>query len=368
MYRFHEIRIHRLYSRLAELGLDGMIVLDRENTFYLTNFSGTASILLLMQDSLIFLADSRYYERAKKNFRRSKSPSKKPINIEVVQQQGDGREQLKAFFDVRGKLRIGFESSISYESFCWLEKVVRPARLVEVSKEIADLRAVKDSYEQMQIRRAAALTDLCVDMLASNLRPGVSEREVAIAIRRFWEDAGAEGESFDPIIAFGANAAIPHHKTSNHRLKSKDVALIDFGCRVNGYCSDLTRTFFIGDPNANKKNIYKIVHDAQAAALQKVKPGVPAAEIDTAARDLIARAGFGDFFSHRTGHGVGIAIHEKPSIGAPSSDILLEGMVITVEPGIYLPGKFGVRIEDLVLVTKNGAELLSKTPKDIKIL
>lgn len=368
MNRFHEKRIRNLSRRLGEMGLDGMIILDRENTFYLTNFSGTASIVLVMPDSLIFLADSRYYERVRKELHRNESNPNHPIKVEVILQQGDGGEQLKAFFDVRGKLRIGFESSISYESFCWLEKAVRPARLVEAAKAIAELRAVKDSSELKQIRRAAAITDLCVEMLVPKLRPGITEREISLMIRRFFEESGAEGESFESIIAFGANAAIPHHKSSNRRLKPKDVALLDLGCFYNGYCSDLSRTFFIGEPDDKKKDIYKIVLEAQSAALQKVKPGVPVRDVDIAARDSIFRAGFGDCFGHRTGHGVGIAIHEKPSVGMSSSDVLCEGMVITIEPGIYLPGNFGVRIEDLVLVTKKGAELLSKSPKDLRVL
>ncbi|MCX6999834.1 MAG: Xaa-Pro peptidase family protein [Candidatus Sumerlaeota bacterium] len=353
-------RLIRLREAMRESDIDGMIILDRDNTFYLTGFCGSASILVIMSDVAVFLADGRFFEQVRKSLSLDM--------YEIIFQNKDGKEQIKGFFGIRGKLRIGFESSIPYERYLWLSEAVRPARLVDACKILTSARMLKDEKELRLIRRAAAITDRCVEMILKELKPGVTEHELAVKIRRFFEDGGAEGESFPTIVAFGINSAYPHHETSRRRLKAGEAALFDLGCRVKGYCSDLTRTVFVGSSDARQRKVYEIVLGAQGEAIKKIKPGVSAREVDAAAREYISNAGFGDAFRHNTGHGVGINVHEQPRLTPLSDDILKKGMVITVEPGIYLPNFMGVRIEDLVLVGEDGPVALSKSPKKMRII
>jgi Xaa-Pro aminopeptidase len=353
------IRIAKLRRALLESDFDGMVIIDRANTFYLSGFRGSASILIIMPDVAIFLTDSRYYERARKIL---------SVNFDVILLKGDGKEQIKSFFGIRGKLRIAFESAVSYEKYCWLSKAVRPARLIEAGKLVRDLRLQKDEHEIRCIRRAASITDKCMAQICSEIKPGITERDVAIRIRRFFEDAGAEGESFPCIVASGPNAALPHHEVSRRKLKSGDVVLIDLGCIVGGYCSDMTRTVYLGSVSDEEKEIYNIVLESQKKGLKAVEPGILAKQVDAIVRDYISKCGYGDAFGHNTGHGVGISVHEFPSIGRTSSAVLKEGMVITIEPGIYIPGFTGVRIEDLVLVTGDGGRRLSKSTKKLRVL
>jgi len=352
-------RLFLLRKAMTETDLDVFIVMDRANTFYLTGFQGTYSLLMVTEDHALFLTDSRYYECARNSL---------PSEYEIVLQMHDGKNQLKSFFTIHGKLRVGFEPQISYEKFRWLGDAVRPARLVETKDIIDPLRRTKDEDELRCIRRAAALGDRCFQRICHEIKPGICERELALQIRRFFEDAGAEGESFPAIVAFGPNAALPHHQTSRRKLKKGDVVLIDMGCRIKGYCSDMTRTLFLDTAREKEREIYRIVLEAQTKGLEAVKPGLPAREVDEVVRQHIIGEGYGDAFGHNTGHGVGIEIHESPVLGPQSADLLQEGMIITIEPGIYCPRFSGVRIEDLVLVTKEGAQCLSKSSKQMRIL
>jgi len=353
-------RLIRMREAMRESEIDGMIILDRDNTFYLTGFCGSDSILIIMSDVAVFLADGRFFEQVRKSLSLDM--------YEIIFQNRDGKEQIKGFFGIRGKLRVGFESSIPYERYLWLSDAVRPARLVDAGKILTSARMLKDERELRFIRRAAAITDRCLRMILKELKPGITEHELAVKIRRFFEDCGAEGESFPTIVAFGTNTAYPHHETSCRRLKAGEAALFDMGCRVKGYCSDLTRTVFMGAPETRQRKVYEIVLGAQSAAIEKISPGVSAMEVDAAAREYIRNAGFGDAFRHNTGHGVGINVHEQPRLTSLSYDILKKGMVITVEPGIYLPNLMGVRIEDLVLVGEDGPIVLSKSPKKMRII
>jgi len=352
-------RLATLRKRFKAEGLNGFIVIDRCNTHYFTGFRGTASLLIVMPDVTLFLTDSRYYEHARKNL---------PPGVEVVLQKQDGRSQLKGFFDVRGKLRIGFESSISYAKSKWLGSAIRPARLVEADQIVRDMRIVKDEQEIRLVKKAASIVDRCMMMLKSEIKPGITERDLAIKIRRFFEDKGAWGESFPAIVAFGPNAALPHHETSRRKLKKGDAVLVDMGCRFQGYCSDMTRTLFLGEADKSQREIYGIVLEAQKEGLKAVQPGIPAREVDRVVRQVISRAGYMEAFGHNTGHGAGLDVHEPPVIGPRSEYILRQGMIITVEPGIYLPGRFGVRIEDLVLVTPGGSRRLSRSSKKLTVI
>jgi len=351
-------RMNNLRKKMKNADLDGFIILDRSNTFYFSGFQGTSSIIILMSDVALFLTDSRYYDHAKKSL---------PPFFEVLLQKNDGRDQIKSFFSARGKLHIGFEPSISYAKHKWLLRAVKPARLLEAGNIISAQRDIKDETEIKNIRKAASITDRCFRMVCKNIKPGMTERQIAINIKRFFEDSGAEGESFPTIVASGPNAAMPHHRSSKRKFKKGDVVLLDMGCRIAGYCSDLSRTIFLGSVSEPEKEIYKIVQQAQKIGVNAVRPGISAKELDGLVRQSITDAGYGESFGHNTGHGVGIEIHESPLIGPLSDIILKKGMILTIEPGIYCPGFSGVGIEDMVLVTGEGGKLLSRCSRKLLV-
>lgn len=344
---------------MKQNGLDGMILMDRANAFYASGFRGTYSLILIMHDIALFMTDSRYFEAAQKRM---------GSHFEVVRQKNDGKGQLKCFFGVRGKLHIGFEPGIPYEKYRWLKEAISPARLVDAGYILKKIRCQKEPEELKFITRAASVADRCFKAICREIKSGVTERDLALGIRRFFDDAGAESESFPAIVASGANAAIPHHQVGRRKFRKGDCVLVDLGCRIGGYCSDMTRTVFLDDVKTREKEIYGIVREAQELGLHAVKSGISARQVDQAVRQYIHESGYGDFFGHNTGHGVGIEIHESPVVGPRSDDVLEEGMVITIEPGIYIPGKLGVRIEDLLLVTKEGAKILSQTPKKLEVI
>lgn len=352
------MRLGALQTSLIKSDLDGFIVTDRADTFYLTGFRGSYSIMIVLPETAVFLTDARYYEAA----------AEMQDFMDVVLQNGNGKEQLKNFFDVRGKIRIGFDPSISYHRYQWLSEVIRPARLVQAEDVIKSLRLKKDANEITNICKAGSLTDQCMSMLVDTVNPGMTEKDIMIIIRRFFEDCGAEGVSFPTIVASGSNSSVPHHRTSNKKIDEGEILLIDTGCIVNGYCSDITRTFFTGENRETETSIYNIVLRAQKAGIDAVRPGLKLSELDSIVRGVIEEEGYGDTFIHRTGHGVGIEVHEPPSISSENAMELEEGMVITIEPGIYLPGHFGVRIEDLVLVTSFGCKRLTEYPRDIRVI
>ena len=356
---YFRTRIDKLRKELEETGLDGMLIIDRANTFYFTGFRGSNSLLIIMPDFAIFMTDSRYYERAE---------SQIGDEFDVVLQENDGSDQIRLFFEIRGKLRIGFEPSISYSRYIWLRECMKHVRLEDAGSIIKKLRMVKDDAELELVKKSAEINDACMTMLTQNVRPGMTEKDVSILIRRFYEDNGAEGESFPCIVASGPNSAIPHHRTSDRVIRKKEPLLIDMGCIYEHYCSDMTRTIFFGEPEEEIRKIYDITLEAQVAALNTVRAENTAACVDDTARSVIAEAGYRDCFGHNTGHGVGVEVHEEPRLKPGSEDILTPGMVVTVEPGVYLPGKGGVRIEDLVLVDETEGERLSLSDKNMLIL
>ncbi len=352
-------RLKKFRSALDAQEMDGAVILDRANTCYLSGFRGSSSIIIVMKDISILITDSRYYQQVKKDFSRY---------YDVILQKGDGREQMRLFFGVRGKKHIGFEPSISVEQFRWLTQAVRPSRLMDAGEILKRLRMRKDPSEIKAIRKAAAITDSCLAMLAESIRPGMTERRIASLARGFFEDNGAEGESFPLIIASGPNSAIPHHHPGDRMIGNNDIITMDIGCIWEGYCSDLTRTLFTGQPSRRMRQVYKTVLDALNLGVRAIRPGQRSGMVDHLVRSAIAESGFGEFFKHNTGHGVGIHVHEEPRLKPDSDTVLREGMVVTVEPGIYLPEEFGVRIEDLVLVTDRGVRRLSHSPRKLMML
>lgn len=263
--------------------------------------------------------------------------------------------------------RVGIDKYWPSHFLIALMKHKNTVEWFSASPVIDELRQIKTAAELDTLRESARIADKVMERAASIQHFPLTETELAELLRQSFKTEGVPQFSFSPIVGFGENSAVPHHHTSDRRSGEGHAVLIDMGGRYREYCSDMTRTYYLGEPDARFKEVYGIVLEAQQAAIAKVKPGIPAQEIDQAARDVIARAGYGEQFTHRTGHGLGIEIHEEPYITASNPQLLQAGMVFSIEPGIYLPGQFGVRIEDIVVVTEDGVEVLNQASKEISI-
>ncbi|MBQ9932191.1 MAG: aminopeptidase P family protein, partial [Firmicutes bacterium] len=286
------------------------------------------------------LTDFRYFERAQ-----ALAPYWEAVQI-------DRQYTLNSFLQELRPENLAVEESIVSHSF-YKQVGETGIPLVAGDGLVEKLRAVKEPEELEKIQKAEALGDDCYTHLLGWFRPGVTERETALEIQKFFLENGAEGLSFDTICLFGANTSLPHGEPGNAVLKPGDFITLDFGCVVDGYCSDMTRTLALGPITQEQKDLYRIVLEAQMEACKKIRPGITGKEADAFAREIISQAGYGEFFGHGLGHGVGLEIHEAPTLNPSGAEILAENMVVTIEPGIYLPGKYGIRIEDLAILTES---------------
>ncbi len=260
--------------------------------------------------------------------------------------------------------RVGFEAdNLTYATYQFLQEELAEAELVSTEGVVEEYRAVKDEEEVGKIRRAAAIVDGVLPGFLANLPANVTEKELGLALREQIVTAGADRLSFEPVVAFGANAAAAHATSTDRHLHPGDIVLIDVGAQVDGYCSDITRTTIFGQLDSRFSEIYQVVLDAQQAALAAIQPGVAGSEVDKAARDVIAEAGYGERFGHSLGHGVGLEVHELPRLSKTADQPLAVGNVVTVEPGIYISEWGGVRVEDMVLITEGGPQVLTTSPK-----
>ncbi|PNR87043.1 proline dipeptidase [Petrotoga sp. 9T1HF07.CasAA.8.2] len=295
-----------------------------------------------------------------------------PVNTveeENLIKYSDSEDPIKMLSSIIEKDKsLGIDGSWEAGFLLGLMEITKDLSLKPLSPIISELRMVKDVDEIVLMKSSSLLNDTAMEKVIDLVSEMLPEKYLAKAIKNIFEKEGADGVSFEPIVGYGQNTSNPHHIPTNAKLKDGDVVLIDMGCIKNYYCSDMTRTVFFGKPIETMKNIYQIVLEANLEAIEKVKPGLKACEIDGTARNYIESKGYGKYFTHRTGHGVGIDIHEKPYISSNSEEILTPGMIFSIEPGIYLPGVGGVRIEDLVLVTDNGCEVLNKYPKDFLVI
>ena len=349
-------RADRLVARLAERELDYLLVTNLVNVRYLAGFTGTNGVCVVGRDERLFLTDFRYVERAKlevPDFERLRGKQ------DLI---GDAAERLSG--------RVGFEDQhMSVRQFRRLQELVgERAELVAAGGLVEDLRAVKESDELRSIREAADLADDMYEYLCSRGLVGRTERDVALDLEREMRDRGAEDPSFPSIVAGGAHGALPHAQPRPERIQPNTLVIVDMGCRLDGYCSDCTRTFATGEIDDEAGAVYELVLSAQQEALAAVRAGADERAVDSVARDRIAEAGHGEHFGHGLGHGVGLEVHEAPRLAQTAEGALAAGNVVTVEPGVYLPGAFGVRIEDLVIVTEDGSEVLSHFPKALVTL
>ncbi|HUL30826.1 MAG TPA: Xaa-Pro peptidase family protein [Thermodesulfobacteriota bacterium] len=356
---FYENRQEISQKILDSHHLDGILFGSLENIRYLCGFTGSDGALVLARKESFFLTDSRYWTQADEEVKGS----------QIVHYKKKMEGIFSLLSDLRLK-RIGFESAaLSFSAFQFLsEKLGAGAKLVPLEDEIKNLRAVKDAHELTLIRKAIDISSNAFFHVTEILKEGVVEREVALEMECFMKRAGADALGFDIIIASGKRSALPHGKASGKRIEKGDFILIDFGSGFQGYHSDQTRTVICGSPSSEQQKVYQIVKEAHDKAMEKVRPGIPAGEVDGAARDHIRNKGYGEYFGHGTGHGIGLAVHEDPAINSENKGPVQEGMVFTIEPGIYLPDRGGVRIEDMVLVTAHGAEALTYLPTEMKVI
>ncbi|MBW7956804.1 MAG: aminopeptidase P family protein [Deltaproteobacteria bacterium] len=335
--------------------LDAILVSDLKNARYLSGFTGSNAFIVVTHDEAFFLTDPRYTAQAREEV--------KGFKIRIFRKALD---EISALVLEKRIKALGFEApNLNYASYRKLAKALPKVRLRPADGLIERLRERKDLFEVEKIRASANLLDVGFRKAARLVRAGAIESEAAFSIEVDLRRKGAEAMAFDTIIASGERGSLPHGRASGKRIKKGELVVVDMGVLMDGYNSDETRTFAAGKLKPRQREIYGIVKDAQSAAIDAIRPGRRASEVDGAARKVIEKAGYGKFFGHGTGHGVGLDIHERPSLGPLSEDVLDEGMVVTIEPGIYLPGYAGVRIEDMALVVKGGCELLTKTAKEL---
>lgn len=338
---------------LIAKGLDAIVITSAENLRYLSGFTGGEGFLVLTRDKNTIIVDSRYTIQAKQQ----------TSDFEVIEYKVS---PYKIIGDM-GFAKIGFEDgNISYAVYNKLKDTA--SSLEGVSAELDDLRKVKKEEEADCIRRAEKIGDMAFEHILPFIKVGVRESDIALELEYFMKKNGASGLAFDTVVAVAERSALPHAEATNKAVEDGQFVLMDYGCRYNGYCGDMTRTVAVGSIDDRMKNIYDIVLKAQMEALKAVRPGVKNKEVDAVARDIIRQAGYGENFGHALGHGVGLLVHEAPNLSPRSEDILQVGNIVTVEPGIYVEDFCGVRIEDLVLVTENGCENFTKSAKDLIIL
>ncbi len=347
-------RLQQVREHLDNWRIDGLLITSAANRRWLSGFTGSAGRLLVTRDRAVFSTDSRYWEQAE-----HQAP-----DFEIFR-QGDAKDDTTKFLQMGGATRIGIEARhMSVVGFNALKKETA-FRWRALATTVEPFRSIKSVEEIAVIRKAARITDETVAQFPRMARPGITEQALAWELEKFMRESGADRPGFDIIVASGPNSALPHHHPGDRSLELGDMIVVDLGAEVDGYRSDLTRTFHLGEsPNDTFWNIYNTVWQAQEAAIAGIRSGVTGKDIDTLARDPINAAGHKEHFGHGTGHGVGLEIHEEPRFSMHAEKMTIPaGAVMTVEPGIYLPGYGGVRIEDLLLVTDNGAEYLSMAPK-----
>lgn len=352
-------RIDSFRSILQAKGYEAAIIFGRTNITYLSGYTGSETALFITPQKLLFLADSR-------NTLQAKIEAKDFEIIDI------GKETLAT---AAGELvkqyaykNVAIEADTISLSIYRTLKEIADVNYEAIDKDILNMRAIKDEDEIKNIQEACDIACSALDHIVTIIKPGIKEIDIALEMEYYFKKHGAEGVSFDTIVGFEENAAMAHARPSNRVLKNHEFVLIDFGCKVNGYCSDMTRTFAVGDVSDEHKKVYNIVLDAQKAALDAIVPNMLGKDLHNVAKEVITKAGYGDFFGHGLGHGIGMDVHEAPGVRPRSEDILVPGSVFSVEPGIYLEDKFGVRIEDLVYIQKNSYTNLIKYNKELTIL
>ncbi|MED3562508.1 aminopeptidase P family protein [Bacillus xiapuensis] len=352
------MKLEKLRKSFAGSGIDGVLITSPYNRRYVSNFTGTAGVVLISSEKALFITDFRYIEQA----------SKQCEGYEIIKFSSTIPEEVAKQAKQLGINKLGFEADyLTFSEFKSYEKVVE-GELLPVSGLIEKLRLIKTDAEIKILKEAADIADAAFKHILDFIRPGKTELEVANELEFFMRRAGATSSSFDTIVASGYRSALPHGVASDKVIEAGDFVTLDYGAYYKGYVSDITRTVAVGQPDEKLKEIYEIVLDAQLKGMEGIKPGITGKEADSLTRDYIKEKGYGEYFGHSTGHGIGLEVHEGPALSFRSDLVLEPGMVVTCEPGIYIPGLGGVRIEDDTLVTKDSNEALTHSTKDLIIL
>lgn len=354
---FHTDKLSEKIKNFA----DAALIFSEENRRYFTEFPSSDGALVVFEDKALFFTDSRYTEAAAKC-----------IGESFVLDSSNIYEKLTELFENKGVKKVALENDkITLADFENLKKKLPDVEFIiteELSAAIEEIRIVKEISEVEKIKAAQKIAEDAFDHILSFIKEGMTEKEVSLELDFYMLSHGAEAVSFETIAVAGKNSSMPHGVPGDYKIQKGDFLTLDFGATVDGYHSDMTRTVCIGEPSEKQKEVYETVLKAQCAALDALKDGITGVDADKIARDVIENAGYGKNFGHGLGHGVGVEIHEAPRISPKAPHTLKTGHVVTVEPGIYLPGEFGVRIEDMALITENGCENLTSCKKELIIL
>ncbi|MBT3318815.1 MAG: aminopeptidase P family protein [Clostridia bacterium] len=352
------MKIDKLRSAMKKTGADAALIASEVNVQYYSGFTGDSSQLLITQDEMLFFTDFRYTEQAQMQ-----------TSFNVIETKGQTR--LQQIFDSvkkAGAKTLGIDlDGVMYPSYKSYSKFIDEDKIIDLSAAVGVARCVKDDAEIAAITKGAQHNDKLFAKVCTMIEAGVTEADIKAELIYYMNKNGAEA-AFDPIVASGSNSSLPHATPTSKKFVSGDFVTMDYGCKFGGYCSDFTRTVVVGKVDNEQQKVYDTVKTAGDLATKALAPGVKCSDIDAIARDYITSKGYGEYFGHGLGHGVGRNIHEAPSLNATGEIVLEAGMVITIEPGIYLPGKWGVRIEDLCVITEDGYENLTAAPRDLIII
>lgn len=349
-----ENRVFKLREKMNELNLDAVLIEDSNNKRYISGFTGTAGSILITKNKCILFTDFRYTQQAKDQ----------ATNFEIV--EISRTNPITNFLKEMKINRLGFEDDkMSFSTYSNYKEALNDAEMVPLKGLMLTLRAVKDKKELETIRHATKIADSGFMHIIEFIKPGMKENEVALELEYFMRKQGATGASFDFIVASGKRSSMPHGVASDKVIEVGDFVTIDFGCVYNGYCSDMTRTIVVGKANEKQKEIYNIVLEAQLKVIEYAKANMTGIELDNIARQYIIEKGYGDKFGHGLGHGIGLDVHELPNVNALGVNELKPNMVISDEPGIYIEDFGGVRIEDLLIITEDGCEVINSSPKEL---
>lgn len=352
--------INKLQNFLKN-NFEAIIISSPENRRYFTGFPSSDGYLVVTKNDAVFFTDSRYIEAAQKSVKNCRAQKLTRVSNEI-----------KDYIREKNIIKIYTERNrVTVSDYDFFKTVFSPCKVTaskKLEKETDNIRRAKSEEEKEYILTAQKIAENAFEHILTFIKPGVTEKQIALELDFYMLSHGAEAVSFETIAVTGAKSSMPHGVPDETVVKNGDFITMDFGAVCKGYHSDMTRTVAVGEVTEEQKTVYETVLKAQKNALSVLKKGLPCSEADKAARDIIDNAGYGDYFGHSTGHGVGVEIHENPTLAPKSTDILEIGDVVTVEPGIYLPGKFGVRIEDMALITENGYENLTSSPKELIIL
>lgn len=351
-------RIERLRELFSEEGIDGVLLTKAENRRYMTGFTGTAGVVLISEERSLFITDFRYLDQAEEQ-----AP-----DYEIVDGSKDMIEKIKEMVEELGIKKLGFEAEgMTYGNYKAYNKAIGEiAEMVSTSSLVEKLRLIKDEHEIAMTKKAAEIADAAFEHILTFIKPGMTELEVALELEYYMKKLGSEKNAFDFIVASGHRSALPHGVASDKVIESGEFVTMDYGAVYKGYHSDITRTIVVGEPDEKMLKIYNIVKEAQQKVLDNIKAGMTTVEADAIARDIIKEEGYGDKFGHGLGHGIGLEIHEGPRVSPKEEIELEENMIVTNEPGIYISKWGGVRIEDDIVITKDGCRVLTSATKELQ--